>query len=89
MNRLERKYMRIIKKLSLLLASFLLLGAMLAPASALAVDPNTQAVCDGIALTGGSCGGAPAAGSPTVESNKCSELGGWRSLGGYDYHRRL
>ncbi len=54
--------MKIIKKLSLVAASLVFMGAVLAPAAVLAVDANTSAVCDGLALTGGQCG-AEAAGT--------------------------
>jgi hypothetical protein len=48
--------MHIIKKVSLFMASFALLGAVLMPGAALAADTNASDVCQGLALTGGQCG---------------------------------
>lgn len=49
--------MHIIKKIRLFTASFLLLGALITPAVAMAgVSTNRNAVCEGVGLVGGQCG---------------------------------
>ncbi len=48
--------MGLFKKVNLLIAACLLAVSLSVPAVVLAADNNTQAVCEGLALTGGKCG---------------------------------
>ncbi len=44
------------KKLSIIIVSTLMLGAIFLPLAPVAAQTNQAAVCDGLALTGGQCG---------------------------------
>lgn len=48
--------MRLLKKISLVIASFLLIAPVLAPVTTFAADNNVNSVCQGLELTGGKCG---------------------------------
>jgi len=48
--------MKVIKKISMVLASCMLAIMFLVPAATVGAQDNSQAVCDGLALTGGQCG---------------------------------
>ena len=58
--------MNILKKLTGIVASFAVAGVIFVPAAVLAQGPNTTAICEGLAISGGNCVEQP--GQTTVNS---------------------